>query len=184
MWYAATAVADDPQALPVSLDQAKARLRIEFADDDDLLADLLREAAAVVATYCGLRLMPQTVTARCDGFSAFAKLPEGPAIAEGILDIRYVDQAGAEQVLPPSSYELRVSGLDAQILPVGGASWPAHRLGELVTVRFRAGFNALPFEIQAAILLRVDAAYHGREPPPTGEFGAFDALLVDYRRGG
>lgn len=181
MWYAATAVADDADALPVDVETAKRRLRVDFQGDDALLADLLRESAATVASYCGLSLMPQTLTAHCDAFADLARLPDGPVLPDGIERLAYTDPSGLVVDLPPEAYELRPDGLHGSIVPV--ASWPVAKSGTRIVLQYKVGFSVVPFEIHAAILLRLEALYKGDDnPPPTGEFGAFDALLVNYRR--
>jgi uncharacterized phiE125 gp8 family phage protein len=183
MWYAATATADDLNALAVSLETAKTRLRIDSDDDDALLTGLIREASAYVARYCNMRLAPQTLVLRCDSFVDMARLPDGPVFAGAVQSIVYVNGAGVEQTLDSSSYELRVDGLEAAIVPKGGGVWPVYRFGELITVTLKAGYVEIPFEIQAAILVRVATKYVRAENADEGQWTEFDSLLVNFRRG-
>ncbi|MUZ65329.1 head-tail connector protein [Agrobacterium vitis] len=184
MWYAATAVADDPDALVVPLATAKTRLRIDTSDDDALLTDLLREAGAHAARYCNIRLLPQELVAHCDSFADMVRLPDGPVFAGAVQSIAYVDGAGVDQVLDPASYELRIDGLEAAILPRPGGAWPVARHGDLITLTIKAGYgDGIPFEIQAAILVRVATAYAGGENVEAGKWTEFDTLLVNFKRG-
>lgn len=183
MWYAATATADDPNALAVSLKTAKTRLRIDTDDDDELLTGLIREAGAYVARYCNMRLVPQTLVLRCDSFMDMARLPDGPVFDGAVQSIVYVNSAGDELTLDPSAYELRVDGLEAAIVPKGGGVWPVSRFGERITLTIKAGYAEIPFEIQAAILVRVATKYVRAENDDDGQWTEFDSLLVNFRRG-
>jgi len=47
---------------PVSLADAKAHCRVDFADDDTLLTDLITECRGVIEDYCHISLVQKTVT--------------------------------------------------------------------------------------------------------------------------
>lgn len=184
MWLAATATTDDPTALAVSLPDVKARLRIDHDDDDADLTDMIREASAYVERYCGIRLLPQTLECRCSGFSDLTRLSDGPVFSGAVQSISYIDAAGVTKVLDPSVYDLRIDGLDAAIIKKIGAAWPVAKHGELITLAIKVGYpDGVPYEIRAAILLRVGSNYERRENSTMGAWSEFDSLLVNFRRG-
>ena len=184
MWYAANAVAKDPDALAVPLADVKLRLSVDHSDDDGLLSDIVREATAYVESYCNIRLTPQTLTSQCDGFRDFRRLPDGPVFTGGIKEIGYVDQSGNPQTVDVDSYGLQLDGLEASVVLKAGHVWPFPRFGERITVTVDAGYvDGIPYEIRAAIMARVASVYRGRENAPMGQWSDFDSLLINFRRG-
>lgn len=183
MWYAATAVPEDDAPPIIDIDVVKTRLRVDFPDDDDLLAAMLDEATAYVEKYCNVRLGRQILTCRCDRFSDFDRLPEGPLSAGAIQSITYVDRAGTAHILDPATYDLRVNGLESSIVLKQGRPWPAVRYGELITVIMAAGYAALPPDIRDAILVRIATRYRNPENAAADAWTEVDSLLVNHRRG-
>ncbi len=104
MWYAATTVPVPDASPPLTLAAAKSRLRIDFGDDDTLLSDMIAEAVAHIERYCNIRLGRQVLTCRCDSFSDFARLPDGPLVADAVQSVAYVDPAGVavSSIRPPT----------------------------------------------------------------------------------
>ncbi|MCA2372208.1 phage gp6-like head-tail connector protein [Agrobacterium genomosp. 3 str. CIP 111-78] len=184
MWYAGKSEPKDPDALVVPLADVKLRLSVDYSDDDDMLTDIVREATAYVESYCNIRLAPQTLTSECDGFRDLRRLPDGPVFADAVKEIGYVDQSGNPQTVDTGIYSLLLDGLEASIALKAGRVWPIPRHGERITVRIEAGYgDKLPYEIRAAIMVRVASVYRGRENAPMGEWSDFDSLLINFRRG-
>lgn len=182
MWYASV-VTTAAATLPVSLAMVKQRCRVDTNDEDELLGDLIDEVTAHAERYCNLRIMPQTVAAKCDGFRDFHRLPDGPLSEESGPIISYTDVDGAEQTVDPEIYELRVDGLEASIVLRFGKSWPAIRFGSRITMEVEAGYGDVPYDIRTAILFRIAQLYEHRENSPAPDWTEFDALLCNYRRG-
>lgn len=144
----------------VTLAEVKSHLRVDFADDDDLINGLI--AAAVgqldpsMGGWLGRALRPQTWEYRLDRFYGLGRhhrnrgghhrieIPYPPLI--GIVSLKYDDPAGVEQSL--------VEGTDFQILgegslgrasiaPLYDGCWPVARCApESVRIRFQAGYAA------------------------------------------
>jgi uncharacterized phiE125 gp8 family phage protein len=176
---------------PVSLDEAKAHLRVDSADEDALIEALVEAAQAHVEQYTGLYLAEQTVKLRAWGFDLGAsRLPAGP-VSE-VTSITYTDIDGTVQTLSPDLYVAILYGLSPMISPAWGQCWPAHRcFPGSVVVTVTAGFadDECPAPIRQAILMIVGDLYANREAVVIDasrvtmiENPTADRLLANYRR--
>lgn len=177
-----------PELEPLTLAQAKAHLRVDHNLDDELVARALTAAREQVEAearrVCGLT----TFEWELDGFpeqewggywdprirrmgpgpgwvpsspgSCPLTLPRSPAIA--VVEVRYRDPAGVDQVMPAHAYRTR-PGIPGRVQPVGGWTWPqAARDGGAVTMQFWAGYSspaAVPEALKFAILLHLGTLY-------------------------
>lgn len=193
MWYPAN-VTVAATVTPVSIDEAKLRLRIDAADDAADITLMIAGATGYAEKYCNTRFATQTVTMKCDRFADFGYLPEAPV--QSVSGIIYVDTTGATQTLDPAVYELRSDGLEAAIVLKFGQQWPAVQQGSRITVTAVVGYAAAPDPVKNAILLLVGGSYATREPAdlPAGArpvpgalwvagWSTVDSLLANYRRG-
>jgi uncharacterized phiE125 gp8 family phage protein len=102
---------------PVTLNDAKATLRVDHADDDDRIQRHIREARDWVETRIQTKLAPATWEIALDEFpSAGLNLTIGPV--QSVTSIKYDDVAPAEQTILSSDYALN----DATIYP--DTAWP------------------------------------------------------------
>jgi uncharacterized phiE125 gp8 family phage protein len=164
MWYPASVTAP-PDAEPVTLAQARQQCQVSDSSKDDLLGRLIASERAFVEKYCGIRVMTQTLTLKCDDFSNFERVPAAPV--QSVLSISYVDTYGATQTLDPAIYEVRADGLDAAIVLKFGQFWPAIQRGSRITVTLVAGFAAPESDLVSAILLRIGNGYYTSRKDPT-----------------
>lgn len=191
-----------PPAGPVvSLDEAKAHLRIDGTDEDAYVTALVAAATATVdgaGGWLGRALRPQVWDLTLPGWPLDRwceriRLPLPPLIS--VASVSYRDGDGITQTLATGDYV--VSGVGAAfggaVSPADGASWPSLRWHpEAVTVRFTAGYAepddavTVPEPIRHAILMMVGHLYANREAvAPNGRadvvpMGA-EALLAPYR---
>lgn len=183
MWYAAT-ITTPASAEPVSLAEAKAHLRVDHTDEDTPIGVVIAAARAHIEKYCGQRFAGQTLTAKCDSFSDFARLEDGPI--NSITSVVYLDENGDSQTLSTDVYELRADGIEASIVLKYEQTWPAIRLGSQITVVMVAGHSSAPADVKAAMLLLIGHLYANREsvaePLAVLPMGV-DALLCNHRRG-
>jgi uncharacterized phiE125 gp8 family phage protein len=179
-----TPPADPGGILP--LEEVKDHLRADSGDDDALIGIYTGAAIAHLdgpMGWLGRALAPQTLELRLDGFPCVEMaLRCGPVT--GVTSIAFIDQAGVEQTLDPSGYQLR-----GDYIGLGyAARWPAHRAeAEAVRIRYQAGWPTLPLPIKAALLLMIEDLYVNRGtssekerfeiPMPAG----VTALLAPYR---
>lgn len=180
MWYP-TKVTIPATSEPVTTEEAKRRLHVDFADDDADIDLLIESARDHIEKYCNVRFASQTVEMKCDGFCDLARLPEAPVTS--VSSITYVDTDGATQTLATSVYELRADGLDAEIVRKYGQQWPPIQIGSRITVTAVVGYAEAPAAVKHAALLFIADAYENRENAKLDDWTALDALLSNYRRG-
>lgn len=169
----------------IDLDLVKTHLRVDGDDDDTLIEAFIAAAVSHIDGPHGwLRraIWPQELEVRQDGFCGAIRLPYLPAIS--VVSIKYVDQDGGEQTVPPQDYVMLGRGAIGLAYQ---ATWPTPRGdAECVRIRYEAGFETLPPAIFSAVLLMVGDLYKNRES--TGADGvavqmstSVQALLGPYR---
>ncbi|WP_170865633.1 head-tail connector protein [Wenxinia saemankumensis] len=171
---------------PVSLDEAKAHLRID-GDDEDLLISSLIEAATGhldgADGVLGRCLVTQTWTVRFDYWASVLRLP--------FPDVRSVEISfGGAEPAPASAYDLIEDSSSALIYLDADFARPAPVEGRGgITVTLVAGYGDaadVPAPIKAAILLTVGALFENREQTIVGasvaEHPLARALMAPFRR--
>jgi uncharacterized phiE125 gp8 family phage protein len=164
---------------PVSLDQAKAHLRVDFDTEDALIAAYLSAAVGAVENFSSRKLSETLVVQRFDGFTDrqgrdSLRLWHGPVVS--IEGLTYLDGDGTEQALSedPLDGDYRaVDGDPYYLLPPVADAWPATLDGRgTVKVTYIAGYGGAagpcPGELAAAVLLMLAHLYLNREAVVTG----------------
>lgn len=160
-----------PATDPVTLAEVKAHIRVDHADEDASIADMI-----LAATHrfdgrdgsLGLCLITQSWTLTLDAFTAEIAIPLPPC--QSIDAITYVDPGGVPQTLDAGAYQVFGLGSTdgAKVRPAYGTSWPAIRnQPDAVAITFTAGFGDnpgdVPEPIRTAIKMRVGHLYENRE---------------------
>lgn len=161
-----------PTADVVTLEEAKAMLRIVSSSDDALVAAVLAAAVAqldpATGGWLGRALRPQTWSLRMDRFpDGEIILPYPPLIS--VDSFVYDSDAGVETTMTAET-DYRIFGSGAlgrqRLVPPWNDSWPIARLdNESVRITFTCGYprgesiDALPTPIKQAILLMVRHLY-------------------------
>ncbi len=93
-----------PSGLVVSVADAKHRLRIDDAveDDDADIEMMIRTATATAERHTGRVLLPTEFEYRFSGWQSCIRLPTSPV--RGITAINYLDAANVEASLPDTDY--------------------------------------------------------------------------------
>lgn len=181
----------------VTLTEAKAHLRRDDEDDNDLVAAYLAAAQGSIdgpPGWLGRALGLQTLELHCEGFLGLdcLTLPCPPFV--DMVSIGYRDHAGAWQMLDPALVETTPWG---RIQAVPGQTWPTPLYGRsTVRIRYRAGYpdmpgedgapatSTLPAPIRAAILMMTADLYENRDgkiPANLVENRTVEALLSPFR---
>jgi uncharacterized phiE125 gp8 family phage protein len=189
--YAETAILPIGEE-PVSLDMAKRQVRAEGSTvDDDYLLDLIQASREHVEQYCGIRVRPEAREMTFGSFIELERLSLAPL--QEVVEIRYLDTAGAEQVLDQAVYEVldvAADPLRPAIRLAYGQSWPSVRCAaDAVRVSATVGYTVVPRPIIRAMLMLVTLWYDNRSGiavdvrgTPTELPHAVTALLANYRR--
>lgn len=173
-----------PASEPVTLAEAKLHLRVDGTTEDALISSLIVAARQGAEHLTDRALMTQTLELSLDGFPSVIKLPRPPLVS--VTSVKYVDQAGAEQTLVSTDYQLDAASEPARLMPAYGETWPTTRNQvNAVTIRYQAGYTTVPDQIKSWMLLRIGMLYANRESVATGisvaQVPYVDRLLDAYR---
>lgn len=159
-----------PDFEPVTLDEMKLALKVDTADDDDLISEMISSAREWIEDHTGQRIMKQTVVVVMDVIPAFLKLYVGPILS--IDSITYLNDAGDETVLDSSLFSADLKSTPKRILFTDIPSIKSEVLGG-VEITLTCGFSdsatesvqqmAVPAKIKRAIKYLVTTFYQRRE---------------------
>ena len=148
----------------ISVEQLKAHLRVDFSDEDTLIADIIAAAELFVQKQSGRYLMPQTVIqANDDWQDGYIELRGFPF--REMTAITYTDADGNAQAL--SSQDYYVNDIRQPALIQVHTTLPVlqNRVG-VVRIEYQVGYtNAsdVPANIKQAILHLAADMYERRE---------------------
>ena len=158
-----------PPALePVSLDEAKLHLRVDFDDDDGLIQSIITAARIAAETITGRQFVTARWKASFDQFcGADPALLIHKSPVQAIVSIQYMGTDGKWHTIPDNDYVTDLITEPARITPAFGKVWPMvlPQIGSVV-VTFDAGYgnaDAVPEGIKSWIKLRVGSLYSHRE---------------------
>lgn len=176
-----------PAAEPVTLDEARAHLRITDATgsvDPDAealyLEALIVMAREMVEKHLERALITQTLDLVLDKAPSIFDVPMPPL--QSVTGVYVTDVDGQESAVDASNYYTDTGSEPGRIALSAYGSWPTHRGFASFRVRFVAGYGlaaAVPQTIKTAILLTVAALYADREHPELP--AAAKTLLAPYR---
>ena len=177
-----------PANMPVSLAEAKAHLRVDHDDQDDLITAQIKAATVWLDGYAGIlgrALITQTWRQDFAGFADRLPLPVSPVIS--VVGVSYFDAGNVQQTLDAGVYDLLADARGAYITLRPGQSWPAtFRRADAVSVTFTAGYGAaadVPEPIRQAILLIVQRLFDGADTEiDIAIERTVHALIAPYRK--
>ncbi len=164
-----------PALLPVALDEVKAFLRLDGADEDALLAGFIRSATALAEAFTGQRLIARDVAEPLRPLRTWQRLAAFPVVA-----VTGVTSAG--QPLAGGAFE---SDIDPD-----GNGWvrlvapdPASRPQVAYRAGLAADWNGVPEPVRQGIVRLVSHFHAHRDAPDAGgPPAAVAALWRPWRR--
>lgn len=157
-----------PAVLPVSLDEAKAHLRVDITTDDALITSMIKAATSYLDARkaYGRALITQTWRADFAAFSDMMRLPIRDALT--VSSITYYDNFNVSQTLATSVYQLHADDGGSYIALKPDQTWPSvYSRVDAVRVTWTAGFGPaasdVPEEVRLAIIAAVATHYQIRE---------------------
>lgn len=105
----------DPTVEPVTLNEAKAHLRIDHASEDDLIAGLIRAAREEVEMTTGTALVHQSWRLSLDDWPKGSMLLLRRTPVREVLSVTVFDADGAGAVLDPAGYQLDANAAPARL---------------------------------------------------------------------
>jgi len=168
-----------PASDPISIAEAKMHLRVVDADEDTLIAALVKSATQHAEAFTGRAFIDQTWELSIDQFPTGNELeieiPKPPLI--GVGRIAFDNTVGFEQVVSSDDYYVDTASEPGWVVPAGGFIWPTPLDAiNAVRIQFRAGYvdpNAptnpmVPEDIKAAIKLILGSLFEQRESQVVG----------------
>lgn len=144
---------------PITLEEAKAHLRVDFDDDDTYILGLISAAREFCERFQHTSILDYTYTVTQDRFSYPIYLQNLPV--KSVSSINYTRFDGTIGTVDPTSYIVQKGG---KIIPK--LYWPADYLqfGDAVEVTYTAGNGgvATPTQKQAMLIL-IGTWYEYRE---------------------
>lgn len=180
---------EGPAIEPVTAAEMRAYLRLDGADEDDLVVTLATAARLMTEAASGRLLITQTWRLVLDAWPAggLVRVPLAPFA--GLLAARVFDAAGAPVSVPPSAFIVDTLGEPGRVQRGPDVPDPGRALNG-IELDLRAGYGALasdvPMPLRQAIRLLTAHWFDNRgDGPPIGEPplpAGFAALLAPYRR--
>lgn len=196
-------VVTPPVSEPLTLAEAKAHLRVDYALEDAQVASMIVAAREWVERRCRRALVTQTLRLWLDGFPpATTQFVEGvasPSSRSGVVlierspvqsvsNVKYLAASdGSLVTLGSSEYVLDAVSAPARLMPAYGKTWPGVREQiNAVQIEFVAGYTgSVPEPIRMAMRLLIGHWWEHREAVMVGsitkelEFSV-EALLATY----
>lgn len=160
-----------PALEPVTLEEAKAHLRVDGNDEDALIGALITTAVGYLDGWGGIlgrALITQTWGETFDSFPRGDVLRLRLAPVQSVTFIKYRDSANAEQTLPTTVYEGPFTDdLGGYVALRENQVWPStYERRDAVSVQYVCGYGGqfdVPQQVRQAILLMIGDWYANRE---------------------
>ncbi len=179
-----------PAIEPVTLEEAKAYLRVDLSDDDSLIAGLIQTAREYAESFQNRALCTQTWELWLDSWPSedYIKIALPPL--QSITSIKYYDTVNTEAIMPEADYLVDVISEPGRVALGYSQSWPTAALRTIngICITFDAGYGDranVPYLVRQAMLLLIGHWYEHREATLTGPtateiaFGVSSLLALD-----
>lgn len=156
-----------PPALePVTLQEMKNHMRVDYTDEDDLINQYISAARQKLEQRCGRSFVEQTWELRTSAFESSVEIPKPPTME--IVQVTYLDEVHVEQTVNGSLYALVEGGEfeSSTLIWLDSATIPNELAvrQDAARVRFKSGWAVadVPWAIKQAMLFLADHLYNDR----------------------
>lgn len=163
---------EEPATEPITLQEAKAHLRVDLDDEDTIITVLIGVSRGTLESETNRAFIRRGFSMKMDCFPLCntIELQHGDVEAETV-EVKYFDESEAEQTLDSSTYWVDTHGPIARI--VTRDTWPGTYDGRpnSVSINYDAGYadaDAVPLPIKQAMLLLIGHLYENRQAVVTG----------------
>ncbi|NSW92315.1 MAG: phage head-tail connector protein [Firmicutes bacterium] len=156
-----------PSIEPITLEEAKAHIRVDGADEDILITSLITTAREYCESFQNRAYITQVWELILDAFPASPfNIPRPPL--QSVDSIKYTDSDGLETTFDSTNYIVDTDSEPGRVALATGIVWPSMTLKSIggVKIRFTAGYGdaaAVPMMIKQAMLLLIGHWYENRE---------------------
>lgn len=199
-------IVTQPAIEPVSGNQVRNHLKIEYDEDNDMIVSLIVAARQFVEDYTGTALMTQTLKLSLDGVSEYdvplrdglyvgkesyyqkriIYLPHPPLVS--VTHIKTFADDNTESTFAASNYHVDANGTPGRIVLKDGQNWPTNlRYPNGIEVTYVTGYSTqqdVPKPLQFAIMQYINYLYENRGEMGTDAPGgppSVRGLLQGYR---
>lgn len=176
-----------PAAEPLSLAEAKAFMRVEHADDDDVIGALIAASRIHIEAQTRRALMTQSWRITLDAWPADGRLPIRPAPLRELTSVRVYDSGGVAHAVDGQSFVVDTSASTLVFAP-----WALPSPGRLaagievdVVVGYGDAAADVPEPLRQAIRLLIAHWYENRGLAAVGTVTILPttiaALIAPYR---
>lgn len=180
-----------PEALPVSLEEVKKALRVDSADDDEMLTNLIQSAVDHYEGWTGILgicLVEQTWRQSFDRYEHRIRVPLGPVIAVDAIKTR--NAAGAETPVQASDYAVETDAAGRSFVRFADAFSIPNDIANssAISVDYRAGWPivdnkpTVPADIRTAIIARVQIGYEQTATDAGKTIASMESALISKWR--
>ncbi len=179
-----------PAIEPITLAEAKAHLRVDGTDEDQLISSLILTSRLHIEAALGLALITQSWRLLLDKWpkTGEVRMPLRPL--QAISDVKVYDTSGTPSQVSTGNYVADVTGNPGRLVATGlGLPIPGQKANG-IEIAFTAGYGDaqtdVPAPIRQALLMLVAHWYEHRDPVEIGTPGvaipaAVSRLLKPYR---
>ena len=157
-----------PSALPLTTDEVKAHLRVDFDDEDTLIGGLIAAAVAYVdgTGVLGRAMITQDWAQWVSQSPGWVRLQMGPF--QSLVSVQYYDADSVLQTATLTDFETRLDGDYVICKPKDDFAWPgAETRQDAIKITYRAGFgdaaSDVPHTLKQAMLMLIAHWYERRE---------------------
>ncbi len=169
-----------PSALPISLSELKASLRVTYTEEDALLQMYAKAATHIVETKTGRALINRTAKLELPYFpddDCPILIPRAPLVS--VQSIQYYDGSDTLTTWNASNYLVDLTSLRPKIYVRDGQTYPVtDDRFDAVTVNFTIGygetFNSVPEGLRFIVMALTSHYFLNRAPVIVGGGSAMD----------
>jgi uncharacterized phiE125 gp8 family phage protein len=154
-----------PAIEPVALDDAKAFLKVETADDDDVIAALIAGARIHVETQSRRALITQSWRLVRDAWPAEGRIAIAPVPLQALTAARVYRLDGSTQAIDPASFVVEAAAAPAMLAFASPPLAPGRSVGGIeldVTVGYGDAGDDVPEPLRQAVRILVAHWYENR----------------------
>lgn len=178
-----------PTAQPVTLEEAKAWLRVDSNDDDLLIIALIEAATDHAETFTRRALVSRGLTLYLDAFPETREIVLLRPPLSAVSSVKYYDEDGTLQTLSTAAYTVDTRSTPGRVVLNEDYDWPdTQAKPNAVEVAYTAGYGnsqAVPQGLRLAVQYILRHWFDNREMVATAAMrtvpSTAEALLWQYR---